>query len=360
MENKPIGFANGDGGTGRGAKMVRERIFGSFPMIEVPVTVEARLDTNDGCLTDALNAFRECGAGFKNSTASNDPRMIERRMISANIRMRAEAGVYAILRALQGPGRYERSCGVLRLATGGFYDERSCEQQLIDGKDVAVVTQHLDLLKLEMFATRAMRIAKAQGWHLVLLSKSTIAPSEQLFRERIEHLWKANGLKAGETRGGVWTGDFHHELTDIGLASLPIETAAGRTPFSRGNFLLVTDNMNGDSASDIIDHQHGNYVMGSKLFCVLDGLPFTYEELSTGTADDKATGPLTGRNFLSPAGIIFAMAAAIEAVNPHQRRFLDAVRGEMLAYLALTPPAERDTEAMIDQIAKRSLELIVA
>lgn len=360
---KPIGFANGDGGTGRGATMVRRSIFRDFPMIEVPVTVEARIATNDACIAEAVKVFQRCGTGFKNSTASADPLMARLGWPSANIKMRPMTNSYAMLRVLQGPGRYANPCGVIRLATGGFYDEQSCEIIEIEGKETAIVTNHLDLDKLESFAKLAAKIARTRGWHLVLASKSTIAASEKLFRERIESAWRQLGLVEGvawSKDGNLWTGDWHHELSDIAIARLPIENGDGVSPFAQGKFLLVADNSLGDTASDVIDLQHGNHVMGSTVFCSIEGRDFFYEELAGGTADAMATGPLKGSNFLSPVGIIFGMASAIESVNPGQKDFLDAVRRETLDYLEQTPGPDRDTEEMITRVATRTKSFLLA
>src|SRR5262245_7561264 len=100
---KPIGFANEDGGTGRGAKLVRETIFAEFQTMDVPVTVESRLDTKDECAKKAVEVFQLCGAGFKNSTASNDKRIRAAGLKSLNIIMRPLAGGFGMLRVLQGP-----------------------------------------------------------------------------------------------------------------------------------------------------------------------------------------------------------------------------------------------------------------
>lgn len=362
MSNKlnPIGFANGDGGTGRGATMVRETIFANFPTIDVPVTVGARLQTNDQCIRDAVNAFLRCGAGFKNSTASNDPRIIEAGMKSANILMRPLAGAYALLRLLQGPGRYPNMCGTLRYAHGNFYDEQSCNIKIIDGKKTAVIVQHMDIDDLVPFAQLAIRIQKEFGWHLILSSKSTIADSEKLFRTTTENVWKEAGLIAGEAKdseGNIWTGNFHHELTDIALANLPIISADG-SECAKGGFLHVADNANGDTSSDLIDLQHGNRVMGSTVYCMQHGKIFTYEELPGGTADGKTTGTLKGKKFLSPVGIIFAMASAFETVNPEHKVFFDQVRINTLDYISNTPKEERDTEVMVSKIAEQTQYLL--
>ncbi len=360
---KPIGFANGDGGTGRGAKLVREIIFGEFQTMDVPLTVEARLDTDDKCIAEAVKIFRLCGAGFKNSTASNDPRIKEKKWKSANIAMRPLAGAFGLLRMLQGPGKYPNLCGTLRYAHGGFYDEVSCVVEKKNGRRVATITQNMDLDDLYPFAKLGIKVAKGFDLHLILSSKSTIANSELLFRMEIEQVWGAAGLIAGEAKtkdGKIWTGDFHHELTDIAIASLPIVTAEG-TPYANGKFLHVADNPTGDTGSDTVDLQHGNHVMGSRVYCIDEnGEEFTYEELPGGTADGKTTGPLKGSQFLSPVGIIYGMTAAFEKVNPQKKPFFDKVRKLTLDYVLNTSKNERDTEVMINKIAEETSELAVA
>lgn len=357
---KPIGFANGDGGTGRGATMVRETIFKDFPTIDVLVTVQTRLGTNDQCIHDAVDAFLKCGAGFKNSTASNDPRITEAGMKSANILMRPLAGAYALLRLLQGPGRYPNMCGTLRYAHGGFYDEQSCFVDTIKGVRTAIISQHMNLDDLKPFAELAARIQKQHDLHLILSSKKTIAESELLFFKEITNTWKELGLVAGKKKdenGNIWTGHYHHELTDIALADLPIVTADG-SECSNGRFLHVADNPNGDTSSDIIDLQHGNHAMGSTVYCMQNGKIFTYEELPGGTADGKTTGPLKGNKFLSPVGIILGMCSAFEQVNPNHKMFFTAVKNEMWNYLNNTAKEDRDTEVMIPLIAEKTRHLI--
>ncbi len=356
-ELKPIAFLNGDGGVARGAQMVREIIFKSFPTVDVPMSVAARLETNDDCITSAVAALRKCGAGFKNSTASNDPLIKAKGWKSANIAMRPLANAFAMLRFLQGPGRYQNPCGVLRFASGGFYEELSADVQSGNEKNL-IITQRMNLTKLEEFARLAYKIAQEKGLHLVLASKSTIAKSELTFRETIENVWRELGLTE-ITAKDLWSDDtWHHELTDIALASLPIQNGDGESVYAKGGFLMVCDNPNGDTASDIVDIQHGNRVMGSTVYCMSDEGWFTYEELPGGTADGKTVGPLYGDKFLNPAGIIFAMCSAFEQVNPEQKDFFGFVRAATLDYLNDTDSAERDTERMIQYVAERSEYLI--
>ncbi|MCX6755460.1 MAG: isocitrate/isopropylmalate family dehydrogenase [Candidatus Nomurabacteria bacterium] len=361
-EFKPIAFINADGGTGRAAKIVRETIFEEFPTVDIPMTVEERIRTNDNCIKEAVEALRKCGTGFKNSTASDHPKIKELGWKSANILMRPEVGAFGILRILQGPGRYKDICGVLRYAYGGFYDEKSCDIQIIKGRRVAVSTQHMDLDGLRPFAILANEIAKRQNLHIILSSKSTIAETQRLFRTEIEKVWEEFGLTRGEAynkKGEIWTGNFHHELSDVLLAGLPIVTADG-TPFANGKFLHVADNEVGDISTDIIDWQHGNRVMGSRVYCENpDGSQFIYEELPGGTADKMTTGEMIGDNFLNPIGIIFAMAASFEKVNPEQSEFFNEVRKYALNYIKIVPKkAERDTEKMINMIREKTCHLI--
>jgi hypothetical protein len=343
---QPIAVANGDGGTGRVAPMILESVFSPFPFVDVPLTVAERIKTNDACIEDAVRAFLQCGAGFKNSTASDHPDIKRLGMKSANIVMRPMTGAFAMLRLLQGPGRYVKACGTLRYAHGSFYDEVSCTEEMIDGRRTAVITQHLDLQDLQPFAMLAMEIAQQHGLDLLLSSKSTIATSELWFRRMIEEVWKGQGL--------TWT----HKLTDIAIAELPVQTALGGS--GKGGFLHVADNANGDTSSDVIDHQHGNFVMGSTVFCLSqDGRRFSYEELPGGTAHRMEFGPLIGDTFLNPTAIMFALTNAFQQVNPDQNLFFEQVRYLTIQYLNETPKQDRDTEEMIKFVAEGSQALLV-
>jgi hypothetical protein len=329
--------------------MVLDQIFGKFPAIKVPVTVEARLDTNDGCIAQAMDAFVQCGAGFKNSTASNDKRMQEKGWKSANIVMRPLANAHAMVRLLQAKGRYDDLCGVIRLGTGGFYEEISCAVVETSNGPMLRVTEDTDVVKLGRYAELAADVAKARGWHLILASKRTISRSEQFFHDTVAGVFKRRGLVEGEER--TWTGDWHAELSDMALARLSIVNGDGRSINARGKFLLVADNEVGDTASDIVDLQAGGHAMSSTIYGWRNDKPFSYEELPGGTADGKTTGPLKGDRFLSPVGIILGLASAFESVNPDQGAFFEAVRRETLTYMSNTPAAERDTERMIARIA---------
>ena len=341
--------------------MVRERIFNAYPTEDVPLTIDERLRTKDACIEQAVQAFLSCGAGFKNSTSSDDPRIKTAGMKSANIVMRPMIRAFAMLRMLQGPGRYEKPCGTLRYGYGGIYNEVACVPTLIRGRRVAVVTQHFDLDGLIPFADLAAEIAKEHKLQLILSSKSPIAPSEQVYRSTIEDRWLHLGLIAGKEMDrttGKWSGDFHHQLTDIALANLPIQTAHG-SECSKGGFLHVCDNPNGDISSDIIDLQHGNRVMSSTVYCMsADGKRFTYEELPGGTAPDLEHTDMTGKNFVNPVGIIFALASAFEQVNPEQHAFFAAVRDHSLKYVLRTPPEECSTKHMIDTIMHKTTMLM--
>ena len=360
MQNtlKPFVFINGDGGTGRGAEMVRRIIFANLPTVDVPLHVDARLQTKDQCIADAVEALKLHGSGFKNSTASNDSRIVAAGLKSANIAMRPMARAFCMLRMLQSSGKYSLGGGVARFAHGGFYDETSFQiiQKGVRGRRVAYTSQKMDVDALVPFAELASQIAEKHGFHIVLSSKSTIAESEFCFRQEIERVWKSLELEPGEAKNGAWTGDYHHELTDVALAGL----ATPGTPFADGGMLMVCDNPNGDTASDIMDFIHGGRSMGSRVYCETDkpGQWFSYEELPGGTADGKTTGPLRGKNFLFPLPIIFAMCSAAEKVNPDQKTFFDAVRRETVKYLEETPTEKRDTEAMIAQVADQSRDAL--
>lgn len=361
---KSICLANGDGGTGRGATLARETIFRLFPTEDVSVYVTARLDTGDTCIDQALAAFRRCGAGFKNSTASDDPRIKARGMKSANIVLRPRAGAYALLRLLQATSEYPHMSGILRFACGGFYDERDFQvvQTQHGGPRVGRIIQEVNISAMTAYAKLALRLREERALRLILASKSTIARSEEFFRKEVESVWMAAGLTPGVTRdkgGNIWTNDYHHELTDVALASIPMNARSG-TPWTHAPFLGCFDNPNGDSASDILEFQCGARVMGSQVCCQNpDGSEFSYEELPGGTADGKTHGSLRGNNFLDPTSIIFALCSAYERVNPEQKAFFDAVRRETLAYCNNTPKGDRDTEALMDAVGSATESLLV-
>lgn len=335
---KPIVFMNGDSGTGMVAPKVLESIFSNYPTINVPLTVADRVNTNDACIARAVSEIQRVGVGFKNSTASKDPRIIQAGLGSANIKMRPMAGAYGILRLLQIAINYDNICGTLRYAHGGFYDEQSCVIKNIDDRETAVITTQFDLKDLTPFAELALEISKRFNLDLVLSSKNTIAKSETLFKERIEAIWNKADV--------VWK----HKLTDIALAELPVKTALGGS--KKGNFLHVADNVNGDNSSDIIDHQNGGFVMGSDVHCIKDGKKFTYFELPGGTADDYVTGDLPGRNFLNPSSIILGLCNAFQVVNPDDKPFFDVVKSSIADYLKEVQPEDRHTQEMIDYVAK--------
>ena len=344
---KPIAVANGDGGTGRGAVLVLRTIFKDFPTVDVPMDVKTRIGTKDACIDDAVKAFIECGSGFKNSTASNNKEIKNAGYKSANIIMRSKMGVFAMMRFLQGSGgRYEELCGVLRYGCGGIYDEKSCEVKEINGAQTAVITQHLNLDNLRPFAELALMQAKKYNLHLILASKPTISKSQTLFTDAIENVWKEAGLIAGRDK------DYHLELTDMAMAYLPVIHNEGT---NKGGFLLVADNENGDTGSDIVDHQNGKNLMGSEVYCIQNSTIFSFQELPGGTADKMETGELVDDNFFNPSAIILALAGAFEKVNPDYKPFFEAVRKETLEYLA-DDNYVKDTEFMLQSITERVRE----
>jgi isocitrate dehydrogenase len=361
MKRVPIVFANGDGGAARVALMVRNIIFSKFPTVDTPLDVDTRLDTNDACVQTSVNAFYELKAGVKISTASNDKRITTAGLKSLNIIMRPMLGAYALLRVLQGPGRYPKLCGVVRYGHGDFYDEQSCNIEMIEGRRTAVINTHMDLDHIPFFAKLAAEQAKARGWHLIIGNKKTIAASEKLFHDEVTSVWNNLGLTEGkyfdEATGTYSTGDFHHDLTDAALMRLPINIGIGG--YGKGGILMVLGNGNGDSGSDIMDSQHGNYVMGSQVYCEKNGLEFTFEELATGTADKMATGPLTGDNFFHPISTIFAFASAFEQANPDDKKFFDEVRKISLMLMERTPVEERDTEKFIMTVHEKTKHLVL-
>lgn len=337
-ELQPIVFMNGDGGVGVVAPIVLEKIFPGFPTIDVPLTVEDRIRTNDDCINVAVQEVLNVGSGFKNSTASADPKIKNTGKKSANIILRPKLGAYGILRLLEYSIRYQKICGTLRYAHGGFYDEIHCQIKNFGGKEIAIIQQRMDISDLKDFAELAFQISQEKELELILSSKSTIATSEKLFRERVEVVWKELGV------------DWKHKLTDIALAELPVETALNGS--RSGGFLHVADNVTGDNSSDIIDHQNGDFTMGSVVYCKKkNGKKFSYHELPGGTCDDYLKGTLPGRNFLNPAPIIFGLCNAFESVNPDQKSFFDQIKKTTIYYLKTTQFAERETLEMIDFIS---------
>lgn len=361
-EKHTVPFCQGDGGVKRISEMVLATIFPDFLLDRYPLSVEDRIRTNDGCTSGAAQAFIAHRGGIKMSTASNHPAVLELGYGSLNIKMRPMLGAYAILRMLEGPGRYKKPAGVLRYAYGGFYDEISCNTEEINGRKTVVTVTHTDVHDFEKYVKLAYDTAKQHNLHIIIATKKTIARSEKVFYEACALGLRTQGLVEGKNLdqpGGEWTGDFHHELTDDNETRLAINAAPGTNTYSNGGFLLMVDNVNGDGRSDVMNAQHGNYVMGSEVFCSVNGKDFSYRELPTGTADSFAEGPLPeGLGFFNPTAIIFTIAAELEKFNPGYKTYFDAVRVKTLAYIKRTPPEQWNTGNMIAAIAQYSASAI--
>ncbi len=334
MTFKPYVYGRGDETVRRVGDMIQEKLFGSIPVEIVDLGVEARIASQDGVLSDFLSALKNCGAGVKMSTASDDPRVLEAlqagtlKKKSVNILLRPGAGVVGMLRMIPAPKGYSKPVAVFRYGSGGFYEEQSCEVMDKDGTKTAAYTTHMNLDNLAPFAELAMKLARQYGLALRVSSKWTIAKSEALFADGITSVWDAAGA------------EYKRILTDVGLATIATDR--------EGGWLWLFDNPNGDSGSDIVDWIDGSRTMGSTLFCK-DGS--SYEELPGGTAPDKMETDLTGSNFFNPSGAIYAFISAIEQANPELSGWLGQVREAAIGYLDNTPDGSRGTEAMIDSVA---------
>lgn len=327
----PIVFINGDETTRVVAEKVREGIFADFPTVDVDLGAESRLKTKDAVIQQAADALKEHGAGVKISTASNDAGIKAAGMKSANIELRPAAGAYVTLRMTQAAGKYAKPVAVLRYLKGGFYDE--CDFS-VDSNGVGTLTQRVDFSHVEDVAKLAIKLCKEKGFKLYASTKWTIAPSEKALMDGLTKVWDAAGQ------------EYTQELTDIGIAMIPHRL--------EGGWLHVFDNPNGDTASDVADIMHGGHVMGSALYCTIDGKEFVYEELPGGTAPDKMGTDLKGKNFFNPLSTIYAFAAMFEEKNPGVKPWLDSVRQATLDYLAETPADQRGTDDMISYISSKA------
>lgn len=346
---KPYAFCNGDESARRAATMVKDIVFGAFPSVDADTGVEARIATNDQCIHDAAKAIRECGAGVKISTASNDKRIKDKGWKSANILLRPLAGAIGMYRMTMAPGRYKSPVAVLRYGSGDFYSETSCETKTIDGLETAVITQELVIEDYYPFAEIAAAKAKRFGLKIVLSSKWTIAKGEQFLVDRVSEVLDKHGFKRGENRN---EGDYWWELSDIAAARIPLNVGG-----EEGGWMIVTGNANGDTMADIADFQHGNNAMGSEVIC-RDG--YSFYELPGGTAPDLMDSDFKGAKFFSPVGLLVSFCGAICDVNPHAKPYCDAVMAAMVRYIDETPKAERCTETMLNFIAEQSKENLKA
>lgn len=321
---KSIVFANGDQTAGMVAELVATSLFSQFPLIRIPCGIADRLLTNDKCIIDISTAMKQYGAGVKISTGTDDVRILNAGLGSANIKLREQMGVVGILRLIEQPKGYEKPCAIFRYGSGGFYEERTCEVVTENGIEYAVVTSRMNITNLAEFAKLAMQIATKYELAIHVSSKWTIAPSEKIFADRITAVFDAAGFS------------YHKDLTDVALAKV----ATDRT----GGWLWLFDNPNGDSAADVVDWTDGTRSMTSTLMC--NG-GIQYEEMPGGTAPDKFETDLLGPNFFNPIGIIGCFVRAIAAVNPDQQLYLQGMLHAAHTYIRVTPRSAWNTNEMI-------------
>ena len=347
---KPVVFMNGDDSTRRGADMVRSIVYGDFTYVENDTGVQARIDSNDECLTAAATALKEHRAGIKISTASNDPKIVDRGWKSANIVLRPLVRVVGMYRQTMAPGGYKNPVAVMRFGSGDFYAEKSCVPCEIDGFEARRITQELLVGYFDPFARAAAERAKKFGLQMVLSSKWTISEGETYLPDRCELIFEELGLKKGESRG---QGDHYREIADMCGAYIPtnVGPAGADCPMSydNGGWMVVTGNANGDTFADIADLQHGGNSMGSECISA-DG--YSYFELPGGTAPGRANSDFKGPKFFSPMGTLVSFGGAILSVNPEAKPYVDGVMAAAIAYMAETPEAERCTQTMLEQVAK--------
>jgi isocitrate dehydrogenase len=324
---KPIVFANGDQTAGVVAEMVADRLLAQFPILRIPCGIEDRLRTNDGCINEVSAAMKQYGAGVKISTGTDDARILNAGLGSANIKLREQMGVVGILRLIEQPKGYAKPCAIFRYGSGGFYEERTCEIIVENGIEFASVTSRMNITNLAEFARMAMWIAAKYGLEIHVSSKWTIAPSEKIFADRITAVFTAAKLP------------YHKDLTDVALAKVATDRAGG--------WLWLFDNPNGDSASDVVDWTDGTRSMTSTLMCQ-GGIQ--YEEMPGGTAPDKFGTDLIGPNFFNPIGIIGCFARAITAVNPDQKAWMQQLLDAAHTYIRVYPRSAYSTYQMITMI----------
>jgi isocitrate dehydrogenase len=324
----PIVFVNGDQTAGVVAEKVREQIYGDVPVLELPCAIENRLNTKDGCVDGIVSNLKQLGSGVKISTATDDDRIEEAGLGSANIKMRKKMDVVGIFRHIEEPDGFTFPCAVFRYGSGGFYSEQSCEIVMVNGRRTAEIVTHLDLENTELFANLAMQLALSHDLYLHLSSKWTISASERLFVDEICAVFDAVGVR------------YEKDLTDVAMAKLATERTGG--------FLWLFDNPNGDYASDMVDWIDGTRSMTSTVYCA-DGT--IYEEMPGGTAPDKYGTDLIGKNFFNPLGIIGCFNRAIVHVNPSFASRAAFIAKLAATYLISVDSKQFSTYGMIDWIA---------
>ena len=331
MVLNPYVFARGDETTALVGQLIVERIFGNVPRIDIPLSVEQRLATNDSCIGKFAAALRKYGAAAKMSTASADPRILEAGFGSANILLRNEMDVLGIWRMVQHPRNYETPVGVFRYGSGGFYNETDYQIVEEDGEIFGYSTTQMNLSNIEPFARIAANLASEHKLKIMVCSKHTIAPSEAEFNKRVLEALEKSCVQ------GVSV------LTDVAVATQATNL--------KGGVLYIMDNPNGDTGSDVIDWADGSRTMGSTLYC--KGY-IKYEELPGGTAPDLLKTDLEGQTFFNPMGTILAIGSAIVTANPDLKDKVDLVTLEGAKYVQHTAGPNCDTRAMIDLIASKN------
>lgn len=330
MTLNPIAFACGDQTAALVAKMCREQIFASFPTIDVPCDVAQRLETSDECITAFVQGLRDCGSGVKISTATDDERIRQAGLGSANIKLRAATNVVGMFRMIASPKGYDHPSAIMRYGSGGFYNEEGCELFQHEGAEYARVTSVMNVSNIRPFAELAMKLSLQYGLKLRVSSKWTIAESERLFFDRIASVFDEAEVS------------YEKLLTDVAFATIATK--------HEGGWLWLFDNPNGDSAADIADFVDGSRSMCSTIYC-LDGSSF--EELPGGTAPDKLGTDLRNGNFFNPVGVINAFCSAFAVVNPDEEAFFARVQKESEHYLNGTRDEDRNTYDMVSVIAAR-------
>jgi hypothetical protein len=275
MNVKPIAYVVGDDTVAFVGKALREHL--GFPCTLIDMSVENRVSTKDGCIKEAVVAIKNCGAGFKESTASD--RSKQYNQASANIVLRPATGAYAMERILTLPNKYQNVCGVMRYGHGGIYDVLDGdlffpqhnvvrgiypEGHQLQGEEYIIEPVITNLSGLELIAVKAVEVAHQHGLRLFVSSKWTICQSEKLFLEMISRKWTEMGVQflddknVQEHQAAV---NFRRKLTDIMEAEMTL------AHMSEGGFLAVMPNAPGDSGSDIVDLQDGSRSMSSKVHC---------------------------------------------------------------------------------------------
>lgn len=326
---KPFVFAKGDETTAIVGQMIVDRLFPDVPRIDIPISVEQRIATDDKCIAEFAKAFQQHGAAVKMSTASKDPRILKLGLGSANILLRELCEVLGLWRMVYHPKNYRGPVAVFRYGSGGFYDEVEYRIELQDGVEYGYSTTRMNLSNIEPFVKIAAQLAKEHNLRVKVCSKHTIADSEAEFNKRVLEALRSHGFVDDSI------------LTDVAVAT----QATDKT----GHVLYIMDNPNGDTGSDVVDWVDGSRTMGSRLYCK-NGL--YYEELPGGTAPDKMDTDLTGDNFFNPLGAFLSISAAVTTANPDLSAYVSQLTMAGLQYDLDTPEGEKSTHEMIRLMAE--------